>query len=167
MTAADDLPAAPVVFAEPGARWVTLLGVPVFIAIGLAYDAWWGSGLRWFVWVLAGLVLAVIGSWIVHAAREHTSVELTAEELRQGTESLPVDEIVTVFGPAPKAKRADDLERWQRGRALGEISRVPRGRRPVGLQLRRGSVVQAWARDDVALRAALTDLVEARREQRR
>jgi len=159
--------AAPVLFAEPGGRWATLLGIPVFVVVGLAYDAWWGSGLRWFVWVLAGLVLAVIGAWIVHAAREHTSVELTGDQLRQGTESVPVAEIVKVFGPAPKAKRADDLERWQRGRALGEISRVPRGRRPVGLQLRRGSVVQAWARDDAALRAALTDLVEKRREPRR
>lgn len=152
----------PVLLAEPGGRWTTLLAIPVFVAIGLGADAWWGSGLRWFVWVAAGALLALIGAAIVYAAREHTSVQVTETELRQGTETVPIAEIMRVFPPAPRGKRPDDLQRWQRGRALGEISKVPRGRRPVGVQLRSGMAVQAWARDDDRLRTVLTELVGAR-----
>ena len=150
--------------AERGASWHTLWLAPALAAVGLASDALMGDGMRWYVWVLAAVVLGAIGAWMIHAAREHTSVYLTRELLTQGQDELPTSEIVKVFPAAPRKRAGDDPpEHWETARALGEISRVPRGRRGVGVQLRRGSLAQAWAKDDDGLRAALAQILEDRR----
>src|ERR1700752_236523 len=95
----------------------------------------------------------------VKAARIHTSVELTPETLRQGTETIDVARIVRIF-PEPEA--GDEAPKWQSSRALGELSGVPRGRTGIGLKLAEGRTVQAWARRHAVLRAVLTELLEQR-----
>jgi hypothetical protein len=115
----------------------------------------------------------------IHAGRVHVSVELTDTALREGTEVLPVNEILEVF-PEPEntvkaagfiakwqgrtlgVNATGPLEKWQTSRALGELSGVPRKRTPIGLRLTGGRLVQAWARHPEALRAELIRLVEAR-----
>ena len=153
-----------VLYSEPGANWRVLVLAPALAVVGLISDAFTGGGMRWFVWVIAAVILGLIGSWMVHAARQHTSVTLTKNLLMQGQDELPTREIVKVFPPAPRDRARDDpAEHWESARALGEISRVPRGRRGVGLQLRRGNLAQAWAKDDDALRASLRLVLDERR----
>lgn len=138
-----------------------------------------GLGFRAFVPML---FLVMVGGFLalqIKAARTHTSVELTAEALREGTEILPVDDIVAVFpdpdytvktaglmdkwqGRALGVSSTGPLEKWQTARTLGEINGVPRGRKPVGIKLAGGAYAQAWARDHEGLRAALTRIVESR-----
>ena len=97
----------------------------------------------------------------VKAARIHTSVELTRDALRQGTEVTKLSHIVRVFPPAEHSvKSRAPLEKWQTSRALGELSGVPRGRTGIGVELTGKRTAQAWARNHRALRAALTALVE-------
>ncbi len=110
--------------------------------------------------------LVVVTSFIalqVKAARIHTSVELTAQTLRQGTETIRVAEILKVYPEAdhPLASKKD-LERWQSARALGELVGVPKGRVGIGLRLTGGRTAQAWARRHRHLRNLLTPLVEER-----
>jgi len=99
----------------------------------------------------------------VKAARIHTSVVLTPQNLRQGTETIRVSEILTVY-PEPDHPQAakKDLERWQSARALGELVGVPKGRTGIGLRLTGGRTAQAWARRHRHLRNLLTPLVEER-----
>jgi hypothetical protein len=161
----------PLVF-ESGASWLWLLAGPV-AAVAMLFVQW-RSGLGFPLTVPLMFMVLVSGflGLQVKAARIHTSVELDATTLRQGTELVAVKDIITVF-PEPEApvrakgpvsswrvKPAEPAEPWQRARALGELSGVPRGRTGVGLQLKGGRVVQAWARDAEALRAALNRLVK-------
>lgn len=92
-----------ILYAEKGASWLWLLAGP---AVGLAMlliQLNSGLGLQWAVPVaFFALVSAFLGLQI-KAARIHTSVELTPEALRQGTETILVDEIVSVY-PEPAAK---------------------------------------------------------------
>jgi hypothetical protein len=94
----------------------------------------------------------------VKAARIHTSVELTPDHLRQGTERVRVDDIVRIY---PEPTGAEE-PKWQSARALGELTGVPRGRTGIGLKLTNDRTAQAWARKHQQLRAALTQLVEER-----
>jgi hypothetical protein len=94
----------------------------------------------------------------VKAARIHTSVELTVDELRQGTEITRTDEIVRIY---PEATGAE-TPKWQYARALGELTGVPRGRTGIGVRLTNDRTAQAWARKHHQLRAALTNLLEER-----
>lgn len=86
----------------------------------------------------------------VLGARRHTSVELTATRLRQGAEVIELATVTEVLEPDP-----DGRAEWQMVRALGETPTVPRRRTGIGVRLDDGRTVQAWARDDEALRAAL------------
>ena len=67
----------------------------------------------------------------VKAARIHTSVELTPDHLRQGTERSAS---TTSCGSIPRPK-GPDAPKWQSARALGELTGVPRGRTGIGLKL--------------------------------
>ena len=121
--------------------------------------------------LIIGLIMALVGPRVlnylaeskVKAARIHTSVELTSETLRQGTETIKVAEIVRVY-PEPEhpSTSEKELERWQSARALGELVGVPKGRTGIGVRLTGGRTAQAWARRHRHLRAALTPLVEER-----
>lgn len=147
------------------------------------------SGASWY-WVLAGplsaasliyiqhvnhvpisllvpsVFLVLVSAFValqVKAARIHTSVELTEDALRQGTETILVREIVKVFPEAENSVKSDKpLAKWQSARALGELVGVPRGRYGIGLKLSGGRTAQAWARRHRHLRDALTPLVEQR-----
>jgi hypothetical protein len=162
VTGGTDTKAAPL-FREAGARWYWVLVGPVSAAIMLWLEKTNGYG--WQLGVPL-LFLVLVTSFIalqVKAARIHTSVELTSETLRQGTETIKVDEIVRVY-PEPEHPLTSEkeLERWQSARALGELVGVPKGRTGIGLRLTGGRTAQAWARRHRHLRAALTPLVEER-----
>ena len=192
-----------VLFAESGASWWWLLAGPGAGLAMLLIQINSGLGPQWVVPVAFCVLVSGFLAMQVKAARIHTSVELTAEALRQGTETTLVDEIEHIY-PAPsdtsrpyrrgglkpnsaltnRALRragideadfeaeadaqAEDPEaaavaKWQEGRALGELTGVPRGRTGMGLRLTGGRTVQAWARHPNELRAALMPLVEQRR----
>lgn len=156
-----------VLYAEPGARWWPLLLAPALAIIGIGFDAYMGAGLPVLMWLGSAAVVAAVGALIIHSARTHTCVELTASTLRLGTDEVAVSEIVRVFPPAPSGRAKDDpREPWESARSLGGLSVVPRGRRGIGVQMRSGMLRQAWARRDAALREELEPLVAARRARR-
>jgi hypothetical protein len=146
-------------FGEAGASWYWLLTGPVAALAMLLIEIRSGLGPQL---LLPTCLLVLVSGFIaiqIKAARIHTSVELTSETLRQGTETIAVDEIIRVY-PDADNHRGDEPPRWQSARALGELAGVPRRRVGIGLKLRGGRTAQAWARRHRELRAALTALVE-------
>ena len=150
-------------FYEQGASWYWLLAGPVSGFTMLLIQLKGGGGIQLFVPTVF-LVLVTGFLWLqVHAARIHTTVVLTAESLRQGTEVIPVRTIVTVYPEAERTVKSGELlEKWQTSRALGELSGIPRGRKGVGIKLTGDRTAQAWARKHRQLREALTRVVEER-----
>lgn len=150
-------------FYEQGASWYWLIAGPASAVGMLLIQFKGGVGFQLFV-PMVFLVLVTGFLWLqVHAARVHTSVELTADSLRQGTEVVPVSTIVAVFPEAEHTVKSGELlEKWQTSRALGELSGVPRGRTAVGIKLTGNRTAQAWARRHRELREALIKLVEER-----
>lgn len=149
-------------FHENGASWWWLLAGPLAAVVMLWIQNSQGLGLQPLV---PGVFLVLVSGFLgiqVKAARIHSSVDLTEQRLRQGTEILRIDDIVMVY-PEPKqpTNRGEKTERWQEARALGELSGVPKGRIGIGLRLTGRRTAQAWARNHRALRAALTELVPA------
>jgi hypothetical protein len=150
-------------FREIGASWYWVLVGPVSAAAMVYLEK--SNGYGWQLSVPL-LFLVLVTSFIalqVKAARIHTSMELTSQTLRQGTETIKVAEIVKVYAQADHPLASEkELERWQSARALGELVGVPRGRTGIGLRLTGGRTAQAWARRHRHLRAVLTPLVEER-----
>ncbi|OCB10872.1 DUF3093 domain-containing protein [Mycolicibacterium porcinum] len=150
--------ASEVLFYEQGASWAWLLLGP-FAGVGMAVlQMTGGYGRDLWIPVLFLVLVSVFVAIQIKAARIHTSVELTAATLRQGAETLRVDEIVQIY---PEAS-GSEAPKWQSARALGELSGVPKGRTGIGLKLAGGRTAQAWARKHRKLREALTPLVEER-----
>lgn len=151
-------PPPEVLFYEQGASWWWLSAGPAAgIAMGLIQLSA-GYGIQLLV---PGIFFALVTGflWIqVKAARIHTSVELTPDHLRQGTERIRIGDIVRIY-PEPTGPEAP---KWQSARALGELTGVPRGRKGIGLKLTNDRAAQAWARKHHQLRSALTHLVEER-----
>jgi hypothetical protein len=150
-------------FREAGASWYWVLAGPLSAGTMLMIEK--SSGYGWQILVPLVFLLLVSGfvALQVKAARIHTSVELTNQTLRQGTETIKVAEIVQVYPEAEHPLVSEkELQRWQSSRALGELIGVPRGRVGIGLRLTGGRTAQAWARRHRALRSALTSLVEER-----
>ena len=150
-------------FYEQGASWYWLLAGPVSGVTMLLIQLKGGGGIQLFVPTVF-LVLVTGFLWLqVHAARIHSSVVLTPESLRQGTEVVPVRTIVAVYPEAERTVKSGELlEKWQTSRALGELSGIPRGRKGVGIKLTGDRTAQAWARKHRQLREALTRVVEER-----
>lgn len=147
-----------VIFSEPGASWLWLLAGP---AAGVAMAMIQLSSGLGIQLVVPGLFFVLVSGFLavqVKAARIHTSVELTVDTLRQGTEVIQTDEIVSIY---PEATGAE-TPKWQYARALGELTGVPRGRTGIGVRLSNDRTAQAWARRHQQLRAALTNMVEER-----
>lgn len=164
-------PSRQVLLFECGASWLWLLAGPAAALAMVVVQFRAGVGFQLTVPMMFFVLVTTFMALQVKAARVHTSVELTRTTLREGTELLEIKEIVSVF-PEPRepvrnrgpisswrVKPSEAPEPWQRARALGELSGVPRGRTGVGLELTGGRLVQAWARDADALRAELTRLV--------
>lgn len=147
-----------VLFYEPGASWWWVAAGPASaIAMGLI-QASAGYG---FQVLMPGIFLVLVSGFLgiqVKAARIHTSVELTPDTLRQGTERIRTDEIVRIY---PEAT-GSEAPKWQVARALGELTGVPRGRTGIGLKMTNDRTAQAWARKHHQLRQTLTQLVEER-----
>ncbi|BBX98349.1 hypothetical protein AWC15_13840 [Mycobacterium lacus] len=150
-------------FYEPGATWYWVLAGPAAAASMILIEMSSGAGVGLVVPALFLVMVSLFVALQVKAARIHTSVELTKDALRQGTETIPVAEIVKVY---PEAENSVDsgkpLQKWQTARTLGELVGVPRGRVGIGLKLTGGRTAQAWARRHRHLRAALTPLVQER-----
>lgn len=150
--------ASEVLFYEQGASWAWLLLGP-FAGIGMAIlQMTGGYGHDLWIPIVFLVLVSVFVAIQIKAARIHTSVELTADTLRQGAETMRVDEIVLIY---PEAS-GSEVPKWQSARALGELSGVPRGRTGIGLKLTGARTAQAWARKHRKLREALTPLVEER-----
>ncbi len=157
MTEIETTPA--VLFAEPGARWRSVAYGPLLCLIVLILELVVGHGpVHWFALVFCAALLAGFVSLQVVAGKRHVSIELTQVQLRQGAETVPLRDIEAVF-PEPDENNWDD-EDWESARALGELHGVPRRRKGVGLKLRDGRLVQAWARDHKTLRAQLTAVLD-------
>jgi hypothetical protein len=162
VTAGTDTETAPL-FREVGATWYWLLAGPVAAGIMLWIEKSSGAGWQPAVPLFFLVVMTGFIALQVKAARIHTSVELTTQTLRQGTETIRVAEILKVY-PEPDHPLAskEDVERWQSARALGELVGVPKGRTGIGLRLTNDRSAQAWARRHRHLRNLLTPLVEER-----
>jgi hypothetical protein len=155
-------------FSEPGASWLWLLAGPAAASSMILIEWWSGAGIGLWVPAIFLVMVSLFLGIQVKAARIHTSVELTEDALRQGTETVLIREIVRVY-PEPEHHEASgkDLAKWQSSRALGELVGVPRNRVGIGLQLTGKRTAQAWARRHRQLRAALTPLVQERVEPAR
>ena len=135
-------PPPEVLFYEQGASWWWVLAGPgLGVAMALIQLSA-GYGIQLLV---PGIFFVLVTGFLaiqIKAARIHTSVELTPDYLRQGTERIRIDDIVRVY-PEPKGP---DEPKWQSARALGELTGVPRRRTGIGLKLTNDRAVQAWAR---------------------
>jgi hypothetical protein len=151
-------------FHEAGASWYWVLAGPIAAAIMLGIEINAGIGPQLLI---PALFLVMVSGFLavqVKAARIHTSVELTPETLRQGTETIDVGSIVRIF---PEPEPGAEPDKWQSARALGELTGVPRGRTGIGLKLTGDRMAQAWARRHGELRRVLTDLLEQRSAENR
>ena len=147
-----------VLFYEQGASWMWVSAGPASAVVMALIQKSAGYGIQLLV---PGLFLVLVSGFLavqVKAARIHTSVELTPEHLRQGTERIRTDDIVRIY-PQPTGS---EEPKWQSARALGELTGVPRGRTGIGVELTNDRTAQAWARRHHQLRTVLTQLVEER-----
>ncbi len=150
-----------VLFSEPGARWRTVAYGPLLCLLVLVLELVLRRGpVHWFGLAFCAVLLAGFVALQVVAGKRHVSVELTGSALRQGTETLPLESIARIFPEHDEESWDDDP--WQSARALGELTGVPRRRTGIGLKLRDGAMVQAWARDHRELRARLGAELERR-----
>lgn len=99
-TAAPGIATEPLFF-ESGASWYWVLAGPVSGAAMLLIQTTTGAGVQPVVPLAFLVLVSAFVALQVKAARIHTSVELTAETLRQGTETIMVADIVGVY-PEPK-----------------------------------------------------------------
>ncbi|GAB3131850.1 hypothetical protein GCM10027289_18700 [Tsukamurella serpentis] len=151
-------------YTEPGPSRGWLLLVPV-ATVAMIATQWLLAGRTsdWWVWVLLGVCTQGFVWLQMTAGRTHVSVALTPEQLRCGEETIPVAEIAEILPGKtpdhPRRAKPEDYPSWASARAMGRLRSVPRRRYGMGLRLADGSVVQAWARNDYALRAALEPLL--------
>jgi hypothetical protein len=152
----DDVVTDEVLFHEPGSSWWWLLVGPGSAVTMIFIQTSSGLGFQPLVPAIFFVLVTGFLAIQVKAARIHTSVELTPTYLREGVETLLIDEILQVYPPAS----GSEAPKWQSARALGELTGVPRRRTGIGLKLSNDRTAQAWARKHQQLRAQLTALVE-------
>lgn len=151
----DETPVEPgeVLFYEPGGSWWVVSIGPVLVAAVLIMEITGPGQVHWAVITIFALILIGFSVVQVYAARRHVSVELTDTTLRQGTRTLALADIATVF----PENTGSEHEKWESAPALGELHGVPRRRKGVGVKLSDGALAQAWARDVDRFRRELTD----------
>jgi hypothetical protein len=142
-----------VLYREPGARWRAVAYGPLLCVVVLIVELATGASVHWITLPVCAAMLAGFVSVQVVAAQNHASVELTTETLRNGTETVPLVDIVEVL--PPREDDSWDIEPWETARSLGELAEAPRRRTAIGLRLSRGELVRAWAKNDEALRREL------------
>ena len=72
----------------------------------IGIQIWSGVGVEWIVPLAFLVLVSGFVSLQVKAARMHTSVELTSEWLREGEQTISVDEILQVYPePANSGRR--------------------------------------------------------------
>lgn len=150
-------------FYESGASWYWVLTGPLAAVSVLLLEISSGAGVGLITPAIFLVMVSAFVALQVKAARIHTSVELTHDALRQGTETIRLAEIVKIYPEADgRETSGEEPAKWQSARTLGELVGVPRGRVGIGLKLTGGRTAQAWARRHQQLRAALTPLVQER-----
>jgi hypothetical protein len=146
-----------IVYAESGGSvWVVAIG-PLLCLSVLIMEIIGGGRLHWPVLLVFAVLIGGFSMVQVYAARTHVSVQLTETSLRQGAQTILLDEIAEIFpennGPEP--------QKWESAPALGELSAVPRRRKGVGIKMRSGKLAQAWARDVDHFRSELVQAHQA------
>ena len=153
-----DEPEGPVLYAENGWSWAWILAAPLFCAAAALFEVVTGAPVHWLMLTVCAIASALCHGVMIAATRVHGRVRVTPTVYIQGTEELELDRVAEVL-PLPTT---DDPEAsWEEARTLGELRDVPRRRSSVGLRLDSGAEVRAWARDRVALHAALSEAVPA------
>ncbi len=157
---------ADVLYQEDGVslRWLALPPLVALAALGT--EAAIGGTVHWLAWpVVAVLAELLLGVQLL-GGRTHVSVALTREALRCGVESVPLARIAEILpGYVPddvRRKRGEpdpEAPPWTTAPTMGKLHGIPRRRYAVGLALTDGSVVQAWAKNDYALRDVLAPLL--------
>ncbi|WP_231991932.1 DUF3093 domain-containing protein [Mycobacterium sp. ACS4331] len=90
-------------FSENGASWYWVLAGPASAVAMMLVQMSSGNGVQWVVPIAFLVLVSGFVALQVKAARIHTSVELTRTHLRQGTQTIGVDEIVKVYPAPPKS----------------------------------------------------------------
>jgi hypothetical protein len=139
----------PVLYAEPGSTWWPLLWGPLFAGAGAGLEATTGP-VHTVPWLVVGITLFGGAALWVNARRKVYRVELTPKTLQQGRETIDVKTITKIT----------DVGASTGARILGGGWSTPRKTYEVPVRLDDDTVALAWARDDEALKAALTRLVE-------
>lgn len=140
-------------FYEPGGSWWVVAIGPVLLALTLWLEIAGKGRIHWEVLTIFGVVLIGFSILQVVAARRHVSVRLTEQTLQQGTKTIALDDIVTIY----PENRGEDAKDWESAPAIGELHAVPRRRKGVGVKLTNGKLAQAWARDVDRFRGELTE----------
>ena len=94
-------PQTPVLFAESGSSLLWLLSGPAAAGMMVYIQFTSGAPINWLVPTVFFVLVTFFVGIMVFAARVHTSVQLTADELRQGTQITPVSEILGLYPEAP------------------------------------------------------------------
>lgn len=146
-----------VLYAEPGGSWWVVAIGPVLCLIVLITEIFGGGRLHWPALLVFALVIGGFSLVQVYAARTHVSMVLTERSLRQGAQTILLDEISEIF----PENNSPETQKWESAPALGELSAVPRRRKGVGIRMRSGQLAQAWARDVDRFRSELTQAHQA------
>src|SRR4051812_13286474 len=99
MTQADDAEREPL-FHEPGGNWYLLLFGPAAAVTMMLIQMTGHHGVGLLVPAIFMVMISLFLAIQIKAARIHTSVELTEDALRQGTETILLREIVKIYPEA-------------------------------------------------------------------
>ena len=142
-----------VLFYEPGGSWWVVSIGPLLVIAVLVLEITGPGSVHWPVLLIFLVILVGFSMVQVTAARRHVSVELTETTLRQGAQTIRLDDNAKIYPPNHGAVPED----WESAPALGELHGVPRRRKGVGVKLKSGTVNQAWARNVDRFRSELND----------
>lgn len=118
-------------FYEPGASWYWVLTGPLAAVSVLLLEISSGAGVGLITPAIFLVMVSAFVALQVKAARIHTSVELTHDALRQGTETIRLAEIVKIYPEADgRETSGEEPAKWQSARDPGRARR--RTARPGG-----------------------------------
>jgi hypothetical protein len=153
----SDTPDGEVLFYEPGGSWWVVAIGPVLCLALLITEITGGGKIHWPALLVFAVIIGGFSLVQVYAARSHVSVRLTETTLRQGAQTIALDEIVEIL----PENNSPEHQKWESAPALGELTAVPRRRKGIGVRLRSGRLAQAWARDVDHFRSELVQAHQA------